>query len=317
MKKIIYDQYGALSHLRMADVAAPRLSANKVIVQVKAVSINPLDWKIVQGDMKVMTGKAFPKGVGIDFAGVVSEVGAGVSGFAPGDEVMGALDAMKGPGALAERVEVSPHQLVAKPPSLDFAQAAALPIVGAAALQSLTKVLNMQPHQRLLINGATGGVGMIATQIAHQMGIHVTAVVSGKGVDLARQWGAAQVVNYQTQSVQDLAQRFDAVLDLSGKLPFAQARRLLTPNGQYVNAVPTIKDILLTPLVNLTRRQKVRQLLSNPDQSTLQSLHQYAAAGLQVQVGQRFAWTDFMAAYAQVQQHGVVGKAVLLVDSAG
>jgi NADPH:quinone reductase-like Zn-dependent oxidoreductase len=317
MKKIIYDQYGELQHLRMADVDAPRPTPHGVIVQVKAVSINPLDWKIVQGDMKVMTGKSFPKGIGIDFSGVVSEVGAAVSGLAPGDAVMGALDAMKGTGALAERLHVLPHQLVPKPPSLDFAQAAALPIVGAAALQSLTKVLHMQSGQHLLINGATGGVGMIATQLAHQMGLQATAVVSGKGVDLARQWGAAQVVNYQTQSVHDLAQRFDAVLDLSGKLPFAQARRLLTPQGQYVNAVPTISDVLFTPLANLARSQKVRPLISSPDPATLQALHQYAAQGLQVLVGQRYAWTDFAKAYAQVRQHGVVGKAVLLLDSAG
>lgn len=316
MKKIIYDQYGSLGNLRMADVAAPSLSAQTLIVQVKAVSINPLDWKIVQGEMKVLTGKAFPKGVAIDFSGVVTEVGAQVSGFAVGDAVMGALDAMKGPGALAEFIVVQPQQVVPKPARLSFEQAAALPIVGAAALQSLTKVLGLQAGQRLLIHGATGGVGMIATQIAHKMGIHVTAVVSSKGVESAQQWGADHVINYQNQSVQDLAERFDAVLDLSTKLPFAQARRLLTPHGWYVNTVPTLKDILLTPLANLTRRQKIKLLMSNPDLSTLQSLRQYAEQGLDVQVNQRFDWADFAHAYSTVQQKGTLGKAVLVVDGA-
>lgn len=316
MKKIIYDQYGSLDNLRMAEVAAPSLSAQTLIVQVKAVSINPLDWKIVQGEMKVMTGKAFPKGVGIDFAGVVTEVGAQVSGFAVGDAVMGAMNAMKGPGALAEFIGVHPQQVVPKPARLSFEQAAALPIVGAAALQSLTKVLGLQAGQRLLINGATGGVGMIATQIAHKMGVHVTAVVSGQGVDLAQQWGASQVINYQTQSVQDWAERFDAVLDLSGKLPFAQARRLLMPKGLYVNTVPTLKDILLTPLANLARSQKVKLLMSNPDQDTLQSLRKYAEQGLNVQVSQSFDWADFSNAYSKVRQKGTLGKAILVVDGA-
>lgn len=316
MKKIIYDHYGSLSNLRMADVATPSVSAQTLIVQVKAVSINPLDWKIVRGDMKVMTGKAFPKGVGIDFSGVVSEVGAQVSGFAVGDAVMGALDAMKGHGALAEFIIVKPQQVVPKPNSLSFEQSAALPIVGAAALQSLTKVLELRAGQRLLINGATGGVGMIATQIAHQMGVHVTAVVGSKGVDLAQQWGAAQVINYQTQSVQALAERFDAVLDLSGKLPFEQARPLLTPHGLYVNAVPTLKDIVLTPLANLMRSQKVKLLMSSPDHHTLLSLRQYAEQGLDVQVSQRFDWTDFANAYSTVQQKGTLGKAVLVVGGA-
>jgi NADPH:quinone reductase-like Zn-dependent oxidoreductase len=316
MKKVIYERYGSLSNLRMADVAAPSPSAQTLIVQVKAVSINPLDWKIVQGDMKLMTGKAFPKGVGIDFSGVVSQVGSDVSGFAVGDAVMGALDAMKGPGALAEFVQVQPDQVVPKTTGLSFEQAAALPIVGAAALQSLTKVLSMQSGQRLLINGATGGVGMIATQIAHKMGIHVTAVVSSKGVDLAQQWGAARVIDYQTQSVQSLAERFDAILDLSNKLPFSQAKRLLTPIGLYVNAVPTLRDILLTPFANLMRSQKVKLLMSSPDQATLQSLHQYASQGLDVHVSHRFGWSDFANAYAQVQKQGALGKAVLVVADA-
>ncbi len=316
MKKIIYDQYGSLANLRMADVAAPSVSAQTLIVQVKAVSINPLDWKIVQGEMKMMTGKAFPKGVGIDFAGVVTEVGAQVSGFAKGDAVMGALDAMKGTGALAEFISVTPQQVVPKPGNLSFEQAAALPIVGAAALQSLTQVLGLKAGQRLLINGATGGVGMIATQIAHTMGVLVTAVVGGKGVDLAQRWGAAQVINYQTQSVLALSDRFDAVLDLSGKLPFAQAKALLTPHGLYVNTVPTLKDIVFTPLANLMRSQKVKLLMSSPDQATLQSLRTYAEQGLDVQVSQCFDWVDFSNAYSKVQQKGTLGKAVLVVDGA-
>ena len=313
MKKITYNQYGSLSNLQMVDVAAPQLSEQGLIIQVKAVSINPLDWKIVQGDMKMMTGKKFPKGIGFDFSGVVSHVGSSVSGFAVGDAVMGVVDAMKGPGALAEFISVQPDQIVLKPTNLSFEQASALPIVGAAALQSLTKVLRMQSGQRLLINGATGGVGMIATQIAHKMGIYVTAVVSSKGVDLAQKWGAAKVLNYQSQSVQDLTDRFDAVLDLSTKLPFAQAKRLLTPNGCYVNFAPTLKDILLTPFANLLRSQKVKLLMSSPDQATLHSLTQYASQGLDVHISQRFNWADFANAYEQVQQKGALGKAVLVV----
>ncbi|MBN1829036.1 MAG: NAD(P)-dependent alcohol dehydrogenase [Deltaproteobacteria bacterium] len=313
MKKIIYEKYGSLSNLHMADVAALSPGASTLIVQVKAVSINPLDWKIVQGDMKMMMGKTFPKGIGFDFSGVVSHVGSSVSGFAVGDAVMGAVNAMKGPGALAEFVQVHPHQVVHKPTGLSFEQASALPIVGAAALQSLTKVLRMQSGQRLLINGATGGVGMIATQIAHRMGIYVTAVVSSKGVDLAQKWGATRVINYQTQSVQDLTERFDAILDLSTKLPFAQAKMLLTPTGLYVNFVPTLKDILLTPFANLLRGQKVKLLMSSPDQATLHSLTQYASQGLDVHISQRFNWTDFANAYEQVRQKGVLGKAVLVV----
>lgn len=312
MKKVIYEKYGSMSHLHMADVAAPSPSAATLIVKVKAVSINPLDWKIVQGDMKIVTGKKFPKGVGFDFSGVVSQVGSDVSGFAVGDEVMGA-DIMNGPGALAEFIQVRPHQVVLKPAKLSFEQASALPIVGAAALQSLTKMLRMQPGQHLLIIGATGGVGMIATQIAHKMGIHVTAVVSGKGVDSVKKWGATRIINYQTQSVHDLTERFDAILDLSTKFPFAQTRRLLTPTGLYVNTVPTLTDILLTPFANLLRRQKVKLLMSTPDLATLHALSQYVSQGLDVQVSQRFNWTDFANAYGQVQQNGVLGKAVLVV----
>ena len=157
---------------------------------------------------------------------------------------------------------------------------------------------------------------MIVVQIAQKMGINITAVVSAKGVDLAKKWGATQVINYQNQSVQGLTDQFDAILDLSGKLPFEMARPLLTANGLFVNTTPTLKDIILTPIANLMRRQKVKLLMSSPDQGTLQILSQYANQGLDVYIGQSFDWLDFENAYAQIKQKGSLGKAVLTIRGA-
>ena len=314
MKKVIYDQYGTIQNLHMADVATPQVSADTLIIKIKSVSINPLDWKLVQGELKMMSGKTFPKGIGIDFSGVISEVGSNVSAYKVGDAVFGSLDAMKGPGALAEYIEVKPEQIHAKPNALSFEQAAALPIVGSAALKCIHDVLHVKSGDKILINGATGGVGMIMTQICQKIGANVTAVVSDQGVEIVKKWGIKNIVNYRQQSVTQLNERFDAVVDLSGKLSFAQARPLLNARGSYVNPTPMLKDILLTPLGNLFRAQKNKILMSNPTPQSLTELSDWANKGLDVIVGNTYAFENFAQAYSEMQKQGVLGKAVFIIE---
>ncbi|MGY2134264.1 NAD(P)-dependent alcohol dehydrogenase [Hymenobacter sp. HD11105] len=237
MKKVLYNRFGGVEVLELAEVAQPALTPNEVLVRVKAVSINPLDWKIRQGEMKLVAGSTFPKGVGLDFAGVVEAVGAAVPGLHPGDDVFGLVDVLKG-GALAEYVAVPAADLALKPANLSFAQAAALPVAGSAALQVLHQLVAVGPGTEILINGASGGIGMIATQLASQRGAVVTAVVGPAGTELARQWGSASVLNYREHDIKGAGKRYDVVLDLSGKLSFSAARPLLKPRGAYVNTVP-------------------------------------------------------------------------------
>ena len=313
MKKVLYKRFGGVDVLELADVAQPALTPGAVLVRVRAVSLNPLDWKIRQGEMKLVAGSKFPKGVGIDFAGVVAAVGKAVAGFQPGDEVFGLVDLFKG-GALAEYVVVAATDLAPKPANLTFAQAAALPVAGSAALQVFDQLVAVEPGTEILINGASGGIGMVATQLARQRGGVVTAVVGPNGVERARQWGSDVVLNYREHDIRHLQQRYDVVLDLSGKLSFTAARPLLTPTGAYVNTVPGPRELVGSFLHNLFSQQKYRVLLLKPTPDYLHELADLAAGGLDVVVSQAYPLADFQRAYAEVAWGGVVGKAVLTIE---
>ena len=165
MQKVQYDRYGAPTVLYLAEVPVPALEAHTLLVRVHAASLNPLDWKIRAGEMKLVAGSTFPKGVGIDFAGTVERVGSAVRAYQPGEAVFGLLDVFKG-GALADYVVVREQDLARKPATLSFAQAAALPVVGSAALQVFEQLIHLRLGTELLLNGASGGIGMVAAQLA-------------------------------------------------------------------------------------------------------------------------------------------------------
>src|ERR1700722_1853304 len=159
MKNVIYRQYGGVDVLEMVEEAIPKVTPSTVLVKVKAVSINPIDWKIRAGEMKMMSGSKFPKSVGIDFSGIVEKTGSSVNKFKKGDEVFGSVDQFK-EGVLAEYVLVSENNIAIKPKSISFEKAAAIPVVGFAALQIFDKLIDVQKGTEVLIIGATGGVGM-------------------------------------------------------------------------------------------------------------------------------------------------------------
>jgi len=165
MKKIIYNKYGGVDEMEMIETAIQETTDSTVLVQIRAVSVNPIDWKIREGQMKLMSGSKFPKGVGIDFSGVVEKTGAAITRFKKGDAVFGSIDQFKG-GALAEYLLVAEKEIVLKPDSISFEKAAAIPVVGFAALQLFDKLISVQQGTEILINGASGGVGIFATQIA-------------------------------------------------------------------------------------------------------------------------------------------------------
>jgi NADPH:quinone reductase-like Zn-dependent oxidoreductase len=215
---------------------------------------------------------------------------------------------------VAEYVVVPAAGLALKPANLTFAQAAALPVAGSAALQVFDQLVAVGPGTEILINGASGGIGMVATQLARQRGAVVTAVVGPAGVERARQWGSDTVLNYREQDIRRAGKRYDVVLDLSGKLSFHEARVLLQPTGTYVNTVPGPKEIVGSFLHNLVSRQKYRVLLLKPTAARLQEIANLAARGLDVLVSKTYPMADFQRAYAEVAQDGVVGKAVFAVS---
>jgi len=235
MKAIVYCDYG-LANLKLENIEKPTPSDDQILVKVRAASVNPLDWHFIEGTPKIMramgVGLRKPKDtrLGVDFAGTVEAVGKDVTQFKPGDEVFGGRD-----GAFAEYVCPRANRAVAiKPANITFEQAASVPIAAITALQGLRDKGHVQPGQTVLINGASGGVGTFAVQIAKSFGADVTGVCSTRNVDMVRSLGADHVIDYTKEDFTKGDQRYDVVLDNVGTQPLSGFRRVLTPKGIYV-----------------------------------------------------------------------------------
>lgn len=312
MKAVQYNSFGGTEVLQLADVPMPTPDTHELLIQVKAVSINPLDWKIRRGQLKFMSGSKFPKGVGSDFAGTVTTVGPDVTGFAVGDEVFGVVDAMKH-GALGEYVVAPAKSVWHKPATISFEQAAALPVVGTAAYTALLEIGHITEGSDVLLNGASGGVGMFAIQIAKRAKANVTAVVSKQGVPFAQAWGADQVIDYTQQDVRQLGKTFDLVFDMAGKLPFDDAKDLMKDHAVFIDPSPTPLGIVTTAVTNLVMGKKDKMLMSNPNPNSIGYLLQALQEGLQIEVSRTFPMDEVVAAYQYAEKGGAIGKLVFTV----
>ena len=234
MKAIVQDRFGAPDVLSLREVDQPAVAPGNVLVRVHAASVNAADWHFMRGDpylARLSLGLRSPKVKvrGRDFAGLVTAVGDGVTGLRPGDEVYGETD-----GTLAEYVSVPDAVVDRKPANLSWEQAAAVPLAANTALMGLREASAVQPGQRVLVNGASGGVGTFAVQIAKAFGAHVTAVCSTRNVDLVRKLGADDVIDYTRDDFVRAGQRYDIVFDLVGNRSLADLRRVLTATGALV-----------------------------------------------------------------------------------
>jgi NADPH:quinone reductase-like Zn-dependent oxidoreductase len=313
MRKVLYTRFGDEQILEVQEQPTPTIAHNQVLIQVKATSINPLDWKIYRGEMKLMSGSKLPKGVGIDFAGVISQAGPGVTQFRVGDAVFGFLDVFKG-GALADYVVATETNIALKPANLSFEQAAALPVTGLAALQIIDQLAAIGPGQEVLINGATGGVGLFAIQLAKKRGARVTAVAGPAGLPRATQLGADSVVDYTRQDIRQLTQRFDTIIDLSDKLAFKAAKKLLKPRATFVSMLPSPQGLLLSFLHNLFSAKKRRTLILKPTAAGLRTLAALTQDGLQIPVEKVYPLASVRQAYQETSRGQVKGKAVMVLD---
>ena len=235
MKAIVRERYGPPDVLELRDVERPAIDDDSILVRVRAASINAYDWHMMRGRpslVRVVAGLRKPKSsaMGIDVAGQVEAVGKNVTQFRPGDEVFGSRS-----GSLAEYVRgTSQSFLVPKPARLTFEQAAAVPMAGTTALQGLRDKGQIRPGQKVLINGASGGVGTFAVQIAKAFGAHVTAVCSTGNLEQARSLGADQVIDYTKEDFTRSGKRYDVILDVAASGPLSSRRRVLEPSGILV-----------------------------------------------------------------------------------
>lgn len=289
MKAIVQDRYGVLE---FGTVDTPVAGNGEVLVEVRASSVNAWDWHMLRGDpylARLAIGIRHPKRRirGRDFAGTVTAVGKNVTGLRPGDEVYGDLGQLE--GAFAEYVAVPEGQVDRKPVNLTFEQAAAVPLAANTALMGLRDVAKVQPGQRVLINGASGGVGTFAVQLAKSFGTSVTAVCSTRNVEIVRNLGADHIVDYTQQDFTSADERYDVVFDLVGNHSLRSLRRALTPSGLLMIAGGgvsrggslfgplglVIRAKLLAPFV----RQRLVVLSETPSRENLAALRELIESG--------------------------------------
>lgn len=242
MKAITYHSFGAADLLRTEELPLPEIADDQVLVAVRATSVNVIDSRVREGKLGILVNKHFPKIPGSDVAGVVEKVGAGVTRFRPGDAVFGATNPFQG-GAFAEFATLPEGAIAGKPSALSFAQAAALPITGLAALYSLRELGEIHEGSRVLVYGSSGSAGLFAIQLGKLLGGHVTGVCGTNGVALCEELGADVVVDYKAGPV-TLHGPYDLVIDFSGRFGFDAARHHMTEHGRFVDPSPTVPQFV-------------------------------------------------------------------------
>ena len=284
MKAIVYDRYGSPE---LREIDRPDVADDGVLIRVHASSVNPADWYAMTGRPYIArpaVGLRKPRHnvLGTDVAGRVEAVGGSVTQLRPGDEVFGA-----GTGAYAEYLSAPANRLVPKPANLTFEQAAAVPVAALTALQALRDKGRVQPGHRVLINGASGGVGTFAVQIAKSFGAEVTGICSTRNVDMVRSIGADHVVDYTREDFTTGGRRYDLMIDIAGSRSFSECRRVLAPEATLVivggpktnRLLGPLSHVLKTRLASVGKSQKVVFFVSKNEKDDMVVLHDLLEAG--------------------------------------
>jgi NADPH:quinone reductase-like Zn-dependent oxidoreductase len=324
MKAIVYQQYGSPDVLEFKEVEKPAPKDDEVLVEVRAASVNAADWHLLRGDpflVRLVVGgllKPKHKILGAAIAGRVEAVGSNVTQFQPGDEVFGDLSGC-GWGGFAEYVCAPEHALVVKPTGMTFEEAAAVPVAAVTALQGLRDTGQIDVGQKVLINGAAGGVGTFAVQIAKAFGAEVTGVCSTRNVDMVRSIGADQVIDYTQEDCTQNGQRYDLILAANGYHPIWAYKRALRPKGRYVmtggSMAQMFQAMLLGPVMSMTGRNKMGNLLARPNQRDLGFMKELLERGKVVPViERRYPLRETASALQYVEAGHAKGKVVIMVD---
>ncbi len=316
MKAVIINRYGSPDVLQYADVDKPQIKPDQMLVKVYASSVNPIDWKIRKGMLKILTGNRFPIGLGFDVAGEVVEVGSRVTRFQVGDAIYARLDQLTG-GAYAEYVAVSEKVAALKPQTMSYEQAAAVPLAALTALQSLRDQGHLQPGQKVLINGASGGVGTFAIQIAKLLqASQVAGVCSSRNIELVKHLGADQVIDYTRQDFTQSNEVYNIVFDVVGKSSLAACRSILHPQGVYITTQPFPGNLLQSFLSALIPGRKYKVIIVKSSGADLAYLKQQIETGkLQSVIDRTYPLAAAAAAHTYSETGRAQGKVVITIAS--
>ena len=324
MKAIVYTEYGSPDVLQLEEVEKPTPKDNEVLIEVHAASINYVDWQVLTGEstfLRLWNGglrKPRHKILGDDIAGRIESVGAKVTEFQPGDEVFGISTF----DAFAEYASVSEKDLAMKPASMTFNEAAAIPYAAMTALQGVRDKGKVKSGQKVLINGASGGVGMFAVQIAKQFGAEVTGVCSTSKLDMVRSIGADHVIDYTQEDFTANGQLFDLIFAIAGQRSIFDYRRALSSDGIYVcvggSLGQYVQATLVGPLISITGSKKMGSMFTNPNKKDYAFLSELFKAGKVVPVIDRcFPLSEVPEALRYYGEGKVRGKIIITMKQNG
>jgi NADPH:quinone reductase-like Zn-dependent oxidoreductase len=316
MKALIQRSYGPVeSSVAFEEIRLPTPTSGDVCVRVRYAGVNPLDWKLVEGHYKWMSKSRPPCGVGFDLAGEVHDAGRGSARFTQGMRVAGVIPAFqRPPGAIALFALVPAELLVPVPDGVPLDQAAALPVAGLSALQ-MCRLAQVRQGARVLVHGASGGVGHLAVQVARNLGADVTATASTASHEMLRSLAADLRLVDRNAATDTWGGPFDAVLDCPATLTSSDLRTLLASGGHYVATTPRFPQVVFDTILNFVRRGKRRVLMLKPDVADLATLMQQLAAGqLRVAIDRVFPFSEAAQALAASRSGRVRGKVVVAID---
>ncbi len=279
MRALVYDRYGKLDVLELRDMPIPSVGRGEVLVRVRAAALNPKDSFVRKGRFRLVSGRSFPKRVGVDAAGEVVESGAGVRGLPRGTKVFGMLSEWTyRRGTVAEYVTFDENEIGLMPDGLSFEEAAALPLVSLTALQALRDVAGVRPNDAVCVHGASGGVGTAAIQLAAALGGTVTTTSSAGNRELCRSLGATKALDYVDDAPFSGAHRYRVVLDAFGNLSLDHVRRSLTKDGVYVTTVPSAR-IVRDTLRTIVGSPRARLVIVKPRRADLETIAAFVRGG--------------------------------------
>ncbi|MEA5564686.1 NAD(P)-dependent alcohol dehydrogenase [Anabaena sp. UHCC 0399] len=307
MKAVIIRRYGATDVLQYEELEQPQIKPDELLVRVHASSVNPIDWKTRKGMLSFLTGNKFPMILGFDVAGEVVAVGSQVTRFRVGDAIYGST---KFPGGAYAEFAAVPENLAAlKPKNLSYEEAATVPLAAMTALQALRDLGHILPRQKVLINGAAGGVGMFAVQIAKAFNAEVTGVCSTKNLEFVKSLGADRVIDYTEQDFTAEMIQYDIIFDAVAKRSLAHCKKVLKPNGVYISTLPT-PDVLIQGFFSMFfPGQKAKFVMEKPNAQDLVYLKELIEAGkVRTVIDRTYPLQELAAAHAYSESERTVGK---------
>lgn len=309
MQAVVYERFGDESVLSLREIPAPGVAAGQVQVKIRVASLNPVDFKLRSGILRMLGRPRRPAITGKDFAGEITAVGPDVQGYLVGQRVFGSVDPMGGNGSCAQLVSIATDLIAAIPDGVSDEVAACLPVASGTALQTLVDIVHLRQGQALLITGASGAVGASAVQLARSLGARITGVCGTANVGYVRSIGADQVIDYKVARWQDTDARFEVIFDAAASTTFSSARARLAPDGIYVNTMPRPALFWQALLARLTSGQRCVPFLLKTNSELLERLARLAADKVIVpHIGEVVGLAQVAAAQRRMQEGKVHGK---------